>query len=208
VEDPSKAEATIRLSEDLVMLAEAERSGSRAFRVWTTVQPTVVIGRSVRPDTEVDLPFCEAERIPIVVRPSGGRSVLVGPGTVQYTYALPISACDGLRSIVGTKRFCNDLLQEASPALAKLRRDDSGDLTSNDRKVAGLALRRTRRAVLLHGTILVTADLELIARALAHPLREPAYRRGRSHHEFLTNLGELDHDALAKAVTERLAALV
>ena len=189
------------------MLAEATRSGVPAFRVWTTSQATVVIGRSVLADSEVDLPFCERERIPIVVRPSGGRSVLIGTGTVQYTYALPLSLSDGLRSIAGAKRFCNDLLQEASPALAALRRDESGDLTRNERKVAGLALRRTRDAVLLHGTILVSADLGLIARALTHPLREPAYRRGRSHHEFLANLGELDPRILAKEVCRRLAAL-
>lgn len=205
--DASKTEAATRLNEDVAMLAEATRSGVPAFRVWTTSQATVVIGRSVLADSEVDLPFCERERIPIVVRPSGGRSVLIGTGTVQYTYALPLSLSDGLRSIAGAKRFCNDLLQEASPALAALRRDESGDLTRNERKVAGLALRRTRDAVLLHGTILVSADLGLIARALTHPLREPAYRRGRSHHEFLANLGELDPRILAKEVCRRLAAL-
>jgi len=193
------------MREDLELLARAEREGLAAFRVWTTARSTVVIGRSVDADSEVDLTFCERHDVPVIVRPSGGRSVLIGRGTVQYTYAIPTSLYDDVRSIAGAKKFCNDLLQKASPELSSLQQDRSGDLTSNGRKIAGLAMRRTRDAVMLHGTILVDADLELIARVLRHPIREPAYRRGRSHREFLANLGDLDHLGLELAVRARLA---
>ncbi len=76
------------------------------------------------------------------------------------------------------------------------------------RKVAGLALRRRRAAMLLHGTILIDADLELIANALKRPVREPAYRDGRDHLEFLENLGQLDRAGLERNVRARLELYV
>jgi lipoate-protein ligase A len=85
--------------------------------------------------------------------------------------------------------------------------DDSGDLLLGDRKVGGLAIKRGREAMMLHGTLLVAADIEVVASLLRHPLREPAYRRGRAHAEFLANLDVLDRDSLERRVAASLAAL-
>jgi lipoate-protein ligase A len=66
--------------------------------------------------------------------------------------------------------------------------------------VGGLALRRHRHATLLHGTLLVDADLEQIAALLKHPVLEPKWRQGRSHLAFLANLGRLDVAAFTNAL--------
>jgi lipoate-protein ligase A len=190
---------------DLRQLSEAESTATVGFRVWSVGRPVVVVGRSVLVSKEVDIAFCQQEGIPVVERPSGGRSVLIGPGTVQYTFALPYSLDDELGSIAGSKAFCNRLLRRGSPELAALDEDESGDLVRDHRKIAGLALRRGRKAMLLHGSILVTADLGLIADALRHPQREPAYRSGRSHRDFLDNLGVFDAEAMNARVRELLA---
>jgi len=200
------------LALDMDQLAQAQREGTAAFRVWTIDRPVVVIGRSVPAVEEVDTEFCERCGIAIVQRPSGGRSVLIGPGTAQYSFALPYSLADELTTIAGSKAFCNRLLQAGSTALAALAQDRSGDLIRGDRKVAGLALKRGRTAMLLHGTILVDADLALISRALRHPKREPAYRNGRPHERFLANLNDspdsegLDARELELAVTRLLGS--
>jgi lipoate-protein ligase A len=55
--------------------------------------------------------------------------------------------------------------------------------------VSGNALRVRRHGVLYHGTLLDAFDLGLVSRVLRHPPREPGYRGGRRHGEFLANLG-------------------
>jgi len=45
-----------------------------------------------------------------------------------------------------------------------------------------------REHLLYHGTLLYDFPLELIARCLAMPPREPAYRAGRPHAAFVANL--------------------
>jgi lipoate-protein ligase A len=42
--------------------------------------------------------------------------------------------------------------------------------------------------MLFHGTFLLAFDIELIERTLAIPAKQPAYRRNRSHRDFLTNI--------------------
>jgi lipoate-protein ligase A len=60
--------------------------------------------------------------------------------------------------------------------------------TAGARKFSGNSLRVGRNWMLYHGTLLVDMNLELIARLLNHPPREPEYRAGRPHTDFLTNL--------------------
>jgi lipoate-protein ligase A len=52
---------------------------------------------------------------------------------------------------------------------------------------------------------LINADLSLIDRYLKHPPREPDYRRGRSHLDFVMSVGTMEIDELVKRL-ERLSA--
>lgn len=198
------AAASRELEHDLVLLGQAAHQDRSTFRTWVTRRHTVVVGRAVDVESEVDIERCARLEVPIVRRPSGGRSVVIGPGTVQYTFALPYRLSAELTGIASSKRFCNRLLL-AALADPRVVEDDSGDLLLGDRKVGGLAIKRGRDAMMLHGTLLVTADISVVASLLRHPLREPAYRRGRDHAQFLANLGALDRDSLECRVTASLA---
>jgi len=63
-----------------------------------------------------------------------------------------------------------------------------GNKTSVPRKFSGNSLRAKRTHFLYHGTLLYDFDLELIAKCLRMPPRQPDYRSARSHLEFITNL--------------------
>ena len=69
------------------------------------------------------------------------------------------------------------------------------DVVVGDRKISGNAQARRWGGVLLHGTLLRDLDLALVEACLRHPPREPEYRRGRSHRDFLTTL--VDQGVLA-----------
>jgi len=62
------------------------------------------------------------------------------------------------------------------------------DLTFGNRKFSGNSLRIARNHLLYHGTLLLEADVKLIARCLGTPPRQPGYRQRRAHGEFITNL--------------------
>jgi len=62
------------------------------------------------------------------------------------------------------------------------------DLVLGNRKIAGAAIYRSKDLLYYSASLLVTADLDRIARYLRHPPREPEYRAGRDHRAFLTTL--------------------
>lgn len=219
--------AAREIGDDFAMLSRTD--AGPAVRTWTCTDATVVLGVSRELDGEVDVEACDRLRVDVLRRASGGGTVWIGPGTLQYAFALPHAAGASASSVAnpafptavaasaaavappsidGVKRFCSDVVCEALAASGirtPIESDVSGDLRVGSRKVAGVALRRQRDATLLHGTLLVDADLESIASVLRHPAREPAWRQGRRHLAFLANLGPFDTTAFARQLRSRLA---
>ena len=60
-----------------------------------------------------------------------------------------------------------------------------GDLTLDGRKFGGSAQRRLRTWFMVHCSILYDFPIERIVRYLKIPRRQPEYRAGRSHQDFL-----------------------
>ncbi|MBN2357537.1 hypothetical protein JXO59_15595, partial [candidate division KSB1 bacterium] len=64
----------------------------------------------------------------------------------------------------------------------------TSDITLNDKKILGCSMFKSRQTFLYQGSLMIRCDFALINRYLKHPSREPDYRRGRSHDEFMTTL--------------------
>lgn len=193
------SEAVAGIQRDFAMLDDARAT----TRVWTCRDTAVVLGVSRAFEAEVHEAACRRHGVAVLRRASGGGTVVIGPGTVQYAFAILHPQDAEPPSLDAVKRACNDAVRRALAAAgvdSSLETDPSGDLRAGDRKVGGLALRRRRQATLLHGTLLADADLARIAEVLRHPEREPAWRRRRGHLDFLGGLGRFDVDAFAAAL--------
>jgi lipoate-protein ligase A len=81
------------------------------------------------------------------------------------------------------------------------------DLTLGPRKFSGNAQRRRRRCLLFHGTFLLEGDPGAMSSLLHMPSREPCYRQGRSHEDFLQVLN-LDAHAVQAAIARAWNASV
>jgi lipoate-protein ligase A len=75
----------------------------------------------------------------------------------------------------------NELGIEATPR-------GTSDLAVGERKISGNSLRRKRDWILYHGTILYGLSMPLISDCLLVAPRQPAYRRGRSHADFVAHV--------------------
>ena len=184
-------------------------AGPEVLRFWEPQQYFIVVGYSNRVAREVNVDACKRLGIPILRRCSGGGAVLQGPGWLNYSLVLRIDFNPALHTVTGASRF---VLEQNRAALEKLltrssRREEAlssdsalptpysalaacghTDLALGGLKFSGNAQRRKRRAVLLHGTFLLNFELALVSELLPMPSKQPEYRRGRSHGEFLRNL--------------------
>lgn len=80
---------------------------------------------------------------------------------------------------------------EAAEVMNGLAEAASGSAGITERKVAGCALYMPRDFVLYLVSILVDPDFTDFEKYLAHPSKEPEYRSGRSHGDFLGSLAAL-----------------
>ena len=178
----------VALEEAMVLQAEQGRL-SETLRVWNAPSAFIVIGRGSKVAQEVELQQAAADEIPVIRRFSGGATILAAPGCFFYSVLLSLDKRPHLRMLDEAHRFVMgrvlDAIQLERPDVAL---DGTCDLVLGGRKASGNALRMTRDWVLYHGTLLLDMNLDAVEQYLRHPPREPEYRAGRSHEDFLVNL--------------------
>lgn len=173
-----------------------------ALRVFASQRPCVVLARSNRIETEVDSAACQRLGIPILRRRGGGGTVVLGPGCQIVTLAFFARSLFEnallFRLINGAWiEAMSAALGSSCPAIAQR---GISDLAVGDRKVAGTSLFRRKHLVVFQGSLLVDPDLDLMSQLLLHPSREPDYRSGRTHRDFVTSLLACGVDTTAEAL--------
>jgi lipoate---protein ligase len=177
-----------------------------ALLVWRTA-PAVVIGRFQRADWEVDAAACAAAGVRVWRRFTGGGAVYLDPGTVCAALALPAAHPAASASIPEMYAPLLDGMVRACRALGADASRDERTVRIGGRKVTGIAAHRGRDVTLVHGTLLVAADLDALRACLAGPRDGPLEGRPRpaaSRPDHVTLLGG-EVDAAERAVVEALA---
>ena len=195
---PKSVAEQLAIDEALLDAANEGQLNFPVVRTWQADRPTVVVGSSSRLAEEVDREACKRLQVPVLRRPSGGATVVLGPGCIMWTVVTPHAEPPPIEAIHAA--MLDPLAASLTAAGRPVSRQGTSDLTvslpEGIRKVSGNALRVRRRGVLYHGTLLDNFPLELISQLLRHPPREPAYRQQRSHTAFLANLalgsGQID----------------
>ena len=169
-------------------LIEAVRQDGRArVRIERCSGTVVVIGRGGRVEVEVLLDAVKRDGVPLLRRRGGGCAVVLDPGNLVVSVVLP---WPGVGKIDLAFRRISSWLAEGLGALGHPGIEQRGvsDLAIGDRKIGGSCIYRAIGLVYYSTTLLVDPDVELAERYLAHPPREPDYRAGRCHREFMGRL--------------------
>lgn len=180
------------LARDELLMHEVG-SGTRPSVVllYTCTDEAVVVGRGQSPQKTVNMAACAEDNIPVIRRFSGGGTVFISPACLLFTLVFSpskeVPRCDVRGAYCVTLMPVVHALCEAGfPATFHA----PCDIALEGRKCAGNAQAQKKNAILVHGSFLVNENLARIARYISYPPEEPAYRAGRSHEEFLCNIGD------------------
>ncbi|HLI64080.1 MAG TPA: lipoate--protein ligase family protein [Terriglobales bacterium] len=190
------------LAFDEALAKSASACGRHVLRFWWGGPPAVVMGSNEHAEQVVDAAACARLGVDVLKRCSGGGAVLQTSGVLNYSLVTPapdhLNLKAGFR--LGTDVICAVLAAFGITGVPQ----GTSDVAIGDRKISGNAQARRWKAMLVHGTLLVDFDFELAEAVLHHPPREPQYRRGRSHRDFLITLRELGIQADRRSI-ERVA---
>ncbi|MDT8401885.1 MAG: lipoate--protein ligase [Bacteroidales bacterium] len=153
------------------------------FMVYINAR-SVIIGKHQNPLGEVNARFLEENNIPLIRRISGGGTVYHDEGNINYT--LIRNTEDGKQANFSeyTLPVISFLKKEGVDAY----RGDKNEIRTGDYKVSGNAEHVFKNRVLHHGTLLFSADLELMSRCLQQPDAEISSRGVKSNRSRVANL--------------------
>lgn len=170
---------------DLFPLMTDKRSEN--FYTWIPESRYLILGRSNNPVDSLFLDNVLSDEIEVYQRPSGGETVILTPNT------LVISAIDLADELYVSKeifkKFNNQIINSLQKfGIEKLTQRGISDISIGEKKILGSSMYRSKNKFFYHAVLNISEDTTTIARYIKHPKREPDYRKGRNHSEFVTNL--------------------
>ena len=164
--------------------------GPEAIRVWLPTSTSTVLGRSSPAEAEVDIDRILESGTSLGRRVSGGQTIVTGPGCLMYAIVIGYQQHPDLRMLDHAHRYVMTRMQKAIASLGiAVTIEGVSDLTFEGKKFSGNSMRCIKDRFLYHGTMICDEfDLSLVTKFLKRPVREPDYRAGRSHEDFLTRL--------------------
>lgn len=155
------------------------------FFAWQA-PPTVICGRNQVIENEVNLEYCREHGIEVVRRKSGGGCVYSDEGNVMLSYITPDA---------GVEKVFARYLAMVSGALRDLGFDavttQHNDILIGGRKVSGSACQALPNATLVHGTMLVSLDFDVLERATTPSAAKLSKHGVESVRQRVVNLRDL-----------------
>lgn len=173
--------------------------------LWLPDKIYLVLGQSNKAELSLYTDRVLADKIPVYKRPSGGESVILTPNTLVISVRL---LTDKMENPQISFKKINNLIIDALSALGVKDVGYRGisDICIGEKKILGSSIYRKKNLVFYHAVLNISEDIEMIGKYLKHPGKEPDYRMGRDHGEFVTSLlaegYKLDHEEIKWSVEE------
>ena len=174
------------------------------FMAWRN-RPAVIVGRNQNPLAQVNLHYVQSRGIPVLRRISGGGAVYHDEGNINFSLIRsvgPTLEIDYHGFLAVVVRFLNQMG-------AKARLEGQSDIVTPQGKVSGNAQHIHKNRMLLHGTLLLDADLNALGQSLAPEKGRYADRSVDSIRKNVANLRPVLNAGLkAGEFMDRLLAFV
>jgi lipoate-protein ligase A len=172
---------------------------TNSFILINTGPPKAIVMGSSQKEEEV-IHLEKASKIPIIRRFSAGGCVILDKDTIMVTFIMNKKEVGidlfPLSIMKWTEKFYQNCLSIPSFSLV------DNDYVIGDKKVGGNAQYIKKARFLHHSSFLWDYNKEHMD-VLKHPPKEPAYRKHRPHHEFLTTLKpHLSKEAFIQAISQ------
>lgn len=172
---------------DEEFLKKEGKNNSPDVMVYPFHETAVVLGRGSDPELELYVDAIHEDGIAVYRRKGGGCSVVLDPGNVILAFSFSNRKNFSIHQLFAlcSKHVIKTLQQCELP---KIEQKGISDLAIGNQKIGGACLYLSKQTVLYSITLLVDANIDSIEKYLRYPPREPDYRKGRSHRDFVTTL--------------------
>lgn len=158
---------------------------NNSFCIIIPSETCVVIGASNNYKDAVYAEKIEQDKINVYKRLSGGQTVLLSPETL----VIGVKIINTDRSHFFFKIINSKIIKTLeSLGVENLYSKGISDISIHNKKILGSSMFKKKDTLYYHAVLNIKEDPELISRYIKHPTKEPDYREGRHHSEFITSL--------------------
>lgn len=187
-------------------LIDPDAAGN-AFMVWQPEQTVIVLGQSNQAETAVHTDLAEQDGVPVIKRQSGGQTVILTPRTLVISVRLFSEKLENPQ--VYFKRINNVIISAlANLGIDGLVEKGISDIVIGEKKILGSSIYRKKSMVFYHAVLNISETPEFIGQYLKHPEREPDYRIGRKHEDFVTSIHLAGHPLAVETIREALTDML
>ncbi|MDD3988518.1 MAG: hypothetical protein PHP30_00270 [Bacteroidales bacterium] len=194
---------------DLEAVKDPSDSGS--IFLWQPDRNYIVLGRASNADTSLIKERVTYDGVDVLKRPSGGETVLLTPRMAVFAASMKFAPGMNTRKVFSeiNKKL---IIRLSGLGIKNLHSRGISDLSIGVKKIAGSSMYLNRGVLFYHAVLNISEEVSMISRYIKHPQREPDYRQGRSHEDFVTSLAKegykFDYSDIKKVVSEALAEAV
>jgi len=150
-----------------ILLSVEEGKSPATLRLWVN-PPSVVIGRHQNAKEEVDFDACKTYGVQVVRRFTGGGAVYHDKGNLNWSIIARKEDL-GVKSAISGFELAGKAIITGLNALGFLAEFVPPNSIHLGRgKISGMAAYMKRKSLLIHGTLLVHTDLEILRKVLKH----------------------------------------
>lgn len=183
-EDPYK---NLALEEALLKLTTRMISPC-TIRLWSNPD-SVVLGRYQCPNIEVNLQACDRYGISIIRRFTGGGTVYNDRGNLNFSIFIPTTHHLSKRGVLDMfHKVGNAVVTEFKKRGLNTYFQPPNKILLNDKKISGMAGAVKYGAILIHGTLLVEANTQVLKKVLKFDNNEKHTKFVRSIVSEVTNI--------------------
>ena len=168
---------------------ELLKKKSNQFLIWIPDKVYIVLGASNKPADALNMDNVTRDNITVLRRPSGGQTVILTPNNFLIAAAffgnITLHPKEVFQQI---NKLIISSIEETG--IHNLIMKGISDIVISDKKILGSAIYRSKDALLYHAVLNLGEPASTFERYLKYPSKEPDYRKGRSHSEFVTSLKE------------------
>lgn len=161
--------------------------------IWQPDKQYLILGKSNTAEQALFMEKVLEDKLKVFKRPSGGQTVILSPKTLVIAVKLQIGEDINVHKyfpLINTQI----IKALASLGVQHLSLKGISDIAIKDKKILGSSMYKKKDVLFYHAVLNLAEEVSMMEKYLKHPTKEPDYRKGRSHKDFVSSLKESGYD--------------
>jgi len=154
----------VTAAEEAISLARAKDLVPDTLHFYRRDPPGVSVGYFKKVEDDVNLDYCKENIVVIVRRMTGGGTIFTDKNQLIYSIITKNQLGSGVEDTF--EMVCNGIIEMLKKFNIQTEYKPPNDILLNGKKISGSAQTLKKDVVLLHGTILLATDLDLMNKVL------------------------------------------